>query len=335
MRHSSWHYALSWIISRLYYRIRVSGAAIVRRQPTLFIASHRNGALDGYVYAQALGAVPALVSLQLLRHFWQRLLFTGIPVVRDKDCARYGVAKNSVPSPITAAVQQLQRGGSLLIFPEGSSEFLAKAQPYHAGMAMIAWQLKKQGIAFQVQAVGSFYSAPERFRSRVSLVAGAPFVPQGESVRALAAELGAALDSVSVNCANTAEFNTVQRAAFSAAQDGADYGQAFLRAQAVAKTATAPPSAEVPITKPHWRWQNWAFALIFLPLTLAASKAAQFADGRNNESLFRMLGVLAALPLQLLYFGLLAWLHWSIPCVLLLGAALLWHCLPEPAPLDL
>lgn len=333
MQPSYWHYFLGRLLGRLYYRISVVGQVPAGRGvPTLFIASHRNGAMDGCVYLNAHGRVPTLVSVQLLRHVWQRLLFTGIPVVREKDGERYGIAKASVPSPIAAAVEQLRQGGSLVIFPEGSSEFWEKPLPYQAGMAMVALKLKKLGVPFQVQALGSFYVAPERFRSRVSIVAGAPFVPQGENLKALQAELGAALDGVSVRCPDMARFNAVQAWAFRAARQGADYGEAFLAAQA----AEALPDAVAPAAVQHsWPWQNRLFALVFLPMAVAAGRAARYADGRNNVSLFRTLGALAALPLQGLYFVLWGGLHWAVPVGMLAVAAGLWPCLAEPTPVDL
>ena len=201
-----------------------------RDRPTLYLLSHRNGAIDGIVYQKALGDTPSLISVQLLRGPL-RLLFDGIPVVRGKDRARYGIPADAVAAPVAAAIAQLRAGGSLALYPEGTSDWGYRPLPYHSGMAVIVAQLRAAGADFVVQPAAAYYSKPDGFRSRVSLNMGAPFTPQGESVAELQNELAAALDAVSVNCADAAHFNQVQHAAWQAAQQGEDYGAAFLRAQ--------------------------------------------------------------------------------------------------------
>ena len=221
---------LGGLLRTLYYRrVDILGTPC-RDRPTLYLLSHRNGAIDGIVYQKALGDTPSLISVQLLRGPL-RLLFDGIPVVRGKDRARYGIPADAVAAPVAAAIAQLRAGGSLALYPEGTSAWEPHPLPYHSGMAVIAAKLLAAGVDFVVQPAAAYYSKPDGFRSRVSLIFGAPFVPQGESVAELQNELAAALDAVSVNCADAAHFNQVQHAAWQAAQQGEDYGVAFLRAQ--------------------------------------------------------------------------------------------------------
>ena len=221
---------LGGLLRTLYYRrVDILGTPC-RDRPTLYLLSHRNGAIDGIVYQKALGDTPSLISVQLLRGPLH-LLFDGIPVVRGKDRARYGIPADAVAAPVAAAIAQLRAGGSLALYPEGTSAWEPRPLPYHSGMAVIAAKLLAAGVDFVVQPAAAYYSKPDGFRSRVSLIFGAPFVPQGESVAALQKELAAALDAVSVNCADAAHFNQVQHAAWQAAQQGEDYGVAFLRAQ--------------------------------------------------------------------------------------------------------
>ena len=221
---------LGRLLRTLYYRrVDILGTPC-RDRPTLYLLSHRNGAIDGIVYQKALGDTPSLISVQLLRGPLH-LLFDGIPVVRGKDRARYGIPADAVAAPVAAAIAQLRAGGSLALYPEGTSAWEPRPLPYHSGMAVIAAKLLAAGVDFVVQPAAAYYSKPDGFRSRVSLIFGAPFVPQGESVAALQKELAAALDAVSVNCADAAHFNQVQHAAWQAAQQGEDYGVAFLRAQ--------------------------------------------------------------------------------------------------------
>ena len=221
---------LGRLLRTLYYRrVDILGTPC-RDRPTLYLLSHRNGAIDGIVYQKALGDTPSLISVQLLRGPL-RLLFDGIPVVRGKDRARYGIPADAVAAPVAAAIAQLRAGGSLALYPEGTSDWGYRPLPYHSGMAVIVAKLLAAGVDFVVQPAASYYSKPDGFRSRVSLNMGAPFTPQGESVAELQNELAAALDAVSVNCADAAHFNQVQHAAWQAAQQGEDYGVAFLRAQ--------------------------------------------------------------------------------------------------------
>ena len=221
---------LGGLLRTLYYRrVDILGTPC-RDRPTLYLLSHRNGAIDGFVYQKALGDTPSLISVQLLRGPL-RLLFDGIPVVRGKDRARYGIPADAVAAPVAAAIAQLRAGGSLALYPEGTSDWGYRPLPYHSGMAVIVAQLRAAGADFVVQPAAAYYSKPDGFRSRVSLNMGAPFTPQGESVAELQNELAAALDAVSVNCADAAHFNQVQHAAWQAAQQGEDYGVAFLRAQ--------------------------------------------------------------------------------------------------------
>lgn len=221
---------LGGLLRTLYYRrVDILGTPC-RDRPTLYLLSHRNGAIDGIVYQKALGDTPSLISVQLLRGPL-RLLFAGIPVVRDKDRARYGIQADAVAAPVAAAIAQLRAGGSLALYPEGTSDWGYRPLPYHSGMAVIVAQLLAAGADFVVQPAAAYYSKPDGFRSRVSLIFGAPFVPQGESIAALQKELAASLDAVSVHCTDAAQFNQAQRAAWQAAQRGEDYGVAFLRAQ--------------------------------------------------------------------------------------------------------
>ena len=221
---------LGGLLRTLYYRrVDILGTPC-RDRPTLYLLSHRNGAIDGIVYQKALGDTPSLISVQLLRGPLH-LLFDGIPVVRGKDRARYGIPADAVAAPVAAAIAQLRAGGSLALYPEGTSDWGYRPLPYHSGMAVIVAQLRAAGADFVVQPAAAYYSKPDGFRSRVSLNMGAPFTPQGESVAELQNELAAALDAVSVNCADAAHFNQVQHAAWQAAQQGEDYCVAFLRAQ--------------------------------------------------------------------------------------------------------
>lgn len=319
------------VLNRLYFRrIDIQGAP-VSSCPTLFIASHRNGAVDGWVYIAALGRIPALLSVQLRRSCWLRLFFDGIVVVREKDQERYGIAPDAYPSPIYAAVEQIRAGGSLCLFPEGSSEWGEKPQDYQRGMAVIAAKLNALGVRYQVQPVGVFYSKPDGFRSRVSLVFGQAFTPPSHSAKQLQTLFSEKLNQVSVNCRDVAHFNAVQTAAWQAAQLGEDYGKAFLAAQ------TAPSLSEqhLPLAQKRRHWAKYLFALAF-PLPVAAAWLAQrAAKGRNTVSFFRLIAAFYAGILQIALYVVGCYFA-PLPALGLLSLGVLGFCAyPEPEPLPL
>lgn len=352
-RLSLWHLAIGWLIRKFYFSsIQVVGAPCSTR-PTLWIVSHRNGATDGQVYMQAFGRTPSLISIQLLRHWFLRLMFDGIAVVREKDQQRYGLADaQTAASPIHAAIAQIRAGSSLCLYPEGTSEWQHRPQPYQAGMAVIAARLKAAQADFVVQPAGVFYTKPDGFRSRASIVLGPAFTPQGKAAKAIQEELTAALDQVSVNTASPAAFNASQAQAWAAAQQGTDYGLAFLQAQQRMTTDAAHTNSAIAQTQPTLQTAPQStlppscntcrgtlakvcFYTGFPLLTLAAKLAERGADGRNNISFFRLLGGFYGAVLQLaLWLALLCLAPWA--ALLWLAVGLWgWRRYPEPSPVAL
>ncbi|MDO4642263.1 MAG: 1-acyl-sn-glycerol-3-phosphate acyltransferase [Cardiobacteriaceae bacterium] len=318
------------LFCRFYYK-RLSIHGTPSTTPTLYLASHRNGATDGYVFLQVLGNTPSLISIQLLRHRYLRFFFDGIPVVRPKDRQRYGISADSVPSPIYSAIEQIRQGGSLIIYPEGTSAWQHQPLPYQSGMAVIAAKLKAAGIPFNVQALGSFYSKPDGFRSRVSIILGETFTPQSNNIPDLQTELSAALNAVSVNCHDTEHFNHVQATAWQAAQSGEDYGKAFLRAQ------YAPENSLLKILPPANRnhWAKYLFYLGFPFVVLAAQLTTRYADARNNITFFRLLGGGAGLLLHAILWLILFCYAPLIASLWLIAGIIGWYDYPEPLPLPI
>ncbi|UZD61531.1 hypothetical protein [Brevibacterium sp. JSBI002] len=292
------------------------------RRPRLIIASHRNGAIDGHQVLAAFPHAQFLVSIQLLRHWFLRLFIAGIPVVRPKDVERYGLDPASVASPVEAGLAHLRRGGDLGIFPEASSEWGHRPQPYKSGAARIACSLIADGIDVEVIPVGLFYSTPDRFRSRAEMVRGpAVTIPDrdgradNEWEAAVASAMGVALDDVSVNCPDEATFTAVEARALDRARrtpgGSASYAQAFLELQNAAGSVApkedgptsagqpegSPTSANTvarPRTYPLIRWIGFLALWLFAPILVAAAVAGSRADGRNTVTFFRLLAGFAA-----------------------------------------
>ena len=238
-----------------FVRVRTGGAVPgPRRRPRLIVSSHRNGAIDGALVQSAFPDAQYLVSMQLLRGPL-RLLFTGIPVIRQRDVERYGMDRSSVNDPVSAGADHLSAGGDLVVFPEGTSEWQHTAGAYQRGAAKIYCRLQEAGVDVDVIPVGLFYLAPERFGTIAELWCGpAVDLPQGtdgpriEREKRAHAILSEALDEVSVHCPDPQTFDLVQQRATDRARAGESFAAAFLDEQA--RTASA---AEVPAGGPRPR----------------------------------------------------------------------------------
>lgn len=286
--------------------LSAESAAHEHPRPRLIISSHRNGAIDGHQVLAAFPRAQFLISIQLIRHWFLRLFIAGIPVVRPKDVERYNLDPASVASPVEAGTSHLRRGGDLGIFPEASSEWGHRPQPYKSGAARIACTLLEEGIDLEVIPVGLFYSTPDRFRSRAEVVRGRPImIPdrngQDRSVweAEVASALGSALDEVSVNCPDEETFERIQANALKVARRtpgaAATFAKAFLDLQRDTSTAAAdgPPAAASPAIT-VLRWVGLALMWLFAPVLGAAGFAGSRADGRNTVTFFRLLGGFAA-----------------------------------------
>ena len=319
-----------------FVRVRTGGAVPgPRRRPRLIVSSHRNGAIDGALVQSAFPHAQYLVSMQLLRGPL-RLLFTGIPVIRQRDVERYGMDRSSVNDPVSAGVDHLRAGGDLVIFPEGTSEWQHTAGAYQRGAAKIFCRLQEAGVDVDVVPVGLFYLAPERFGTIAELWCG-PTVglpqdadgPRIEREKHAHAILSEALDAVSVHCPDPQTFDIVQHRATERARAGESFAASFLDEQAaavrgvavqgVAGTATAdggptagsvvspepvtasrPASAATAAPSPWPRRLGIALHWLFAPVLLAGWFAGKKADARNTVSFFRSLGGSAGVVIWLL-----------------------------------
>ncbi len=337
---SRYHRFLGYCLRHLYFsRITVTGEP-VSQAPTLFIASHRNGATDGLVYAAALADTPSLVSIQLLRNRLLRLLFDGIPVVRGKDRRRYGIKRSAVASPVDACVRQIRQGGRVCIMPEGTSEWQVKPLTYKRGMAHIVRRLRQEGSDFVVQPLGIFYTRPDGFRSTVSVVVGKAFTlkESGENeLDAIQTVLRKALDEVSVNCQSAADFNAVQYHAWQEQKTGADFGLSFLQHQEKIRQKKLPrqerhSSTASPLRLWIIRVCAVGFAIGFPAVVLSARLALLASDGVNNRSFFKIMGGIVGVTVHLPMLVVLLVQH-PLPAILWTAIGLISFLFyPEPEP---
>ena len=312
---SRWHCFIAWLLRSFYFcRIRIVGATPSPQPHQLILCSHRNGAIDGYCVMAAFPQARFLLSVQLLRIWLLRLLFCGIPVVRDKDRERYRLDKQAFSNPIAAACQALRDGDLLATFPEGSSEWGPHPLPYQPGTARIVRMLLAEEVPLQVVPLGLFYRAPDRFRSDVDVLLGEPIVLPArgdDDKRAWEARidqaLADALNAVSVNCPDQATFERVERLAAADTTRDETYALAFKRHEAQGGSQTLPPP---PPERNALRGLCLTAMVLLWPVLFTGWLVGKKADARNTVTFFRLVGGFA---MALLWLPLLAVLAICFP----------------------
>jgi 1-acyl-sn-glycerol-3-phosphate acyltransferase len=215
-----WYGLLYRLASFIYFaRITVvGGSQLPRHGPVLYVGLHRNGALDGFVYHVALGGPTFMISTQLRRNWFARLIFTGIAVTRAKDEGDRG--ENQIA--LQECVALLRSGGELFVFPEGTSSLGPRHLPFKSGAAwLILDYLNSAGPPLQVVPVGIHYECPWAFRAKVEVVVGAPISitldPQlspRQRIRELKQRIQDALHKVGINVVSEEYQENIQRLAY-------------------------------------------------------------------------------------------------------------------------
>jgi 1-acyl-sn-glycerol-3-phosphate acyltransferase len=331
---SAWHTFIGRVAVAVYFN-HVSLLHPERLQaggPVLYIALHRNGAVDGFVYHRFVPRGVFMISAQLRRSPIGRMFFTGIEVVRDKDAEGAGRPGNR--AALDLCLERLQAGGELIVLPEGTSDLGPRHLPFKRGAARIAAACLARGMELRVVPLGIHYERAWAFRSNVEVVVGPPVdlrVPAGsdeERANTLHGRFTSALEAVGVNVASAAELERVERVAYAATLGtGHSYfaalkafergvpgaiAQAFdrldarcrarglLRHQGVPLMPMANPALYLLAVVPLGLVVLGALALNLPPLLLAAAAARKFADGRNVVALWRILIGIPALGLWIL-----------------------------------
>ena len=188
------------LIGRLAFnRITVTGSErLPQSGPVLYVATHRNGALDAAAYRLAVPAAVPMVSAQLHRTAFGRFLFQGIPVARAKDRQR-GIAADNQQA-VESCVNLLKAGGELFVMPEGTSTLGHSHLPFQRGAARIAHASLNAGVALIIVPLGVHYEDPTRWQSRVEVLVGKPMQPgDGDDVSAIHRAITQGLESVGAN----------------------------------------------------------------------------------------------------------------------------------------
>ncbi len=169
--------------------------------PVLYVATHRNGALDAAPYSSAVPDALPMVSAQLHRTTLGRFLFKGIPIARAKDRARGMAADNR--EAIDRCIGLLQYGGQLLVMPEGTSTLGCSHLPFQRGAARIARAAVNAGVALTIVPLGVHYEDPTVWQSRAEVLVGEPIEPNpGDDVAVIQRLITLGLESVGVGFAS-------------------------------------------------------------------------------------------------------------------------------------
>jgi 1-acyl-sn-glycerol-3-phosphate acyltransferase len=126
-----WRRIFYWFITRVYFaRITMLNRRnLPLKGPVLYLGLHRNGAVDGFVYHRALDGPTFMISTQLQKNWFARLFFTGIAVTRSKDEG----ARTDNDQALQECLAHLRDGGSLFVFPEGTSSLGCRHLPFKTG----------------------------------------------------------------------------------------------------------------------------------------------------------------------------------------------------------
>jgi len=208
------HYGIWRCIGYLAFsRIRVIGKErLTLVGPVVFVATHRNGALDAAPYSFAVPLAMPMVSAQLQRLPLGRFLFRGIAVARAKDKAR-GIKANNGKA-LAECIELLKVGGQLFIMPEGTSSLGCRHLSFNRGAARIVARAMAAGVRPIIQPLAVHYEDPTHWQSRVEVLIGVPIIPQNADEIAMHQSIVDGLEAVGANFVDTEAQQMAEKLAY-------------------------------------------------------------------------------------------------------------------------
>ena len=167
----AWHtIALALIRALVFRKISLHGEPLPKRgQPILYLGFHKNGAVDGWVYKIALSRpVEFMVATKLMSNPLARIFFSGIEVTRRDDSGSSASNRHGLQT----AVSLLQQGGSLFIFPEGTSTLGHQHLEFMKGAALIASNALTVRSDLIVLPLSVYYATPQQWGGIAEVVVG-------------------------------------------------------------------------------------------------------------------------------------------------------------------
>jgi glycerol-3-phosphate O-acyltransferase/dihydroxyacetone phosphate acyltransferase len=259
------------LLARGFFRsIEVAGRErLQRHRPTLIVANHGNGFVDPIVVTAVLGRLPrflakaALWRVVIARPF---LALTGVlPVYRLADGDRSDNRR-----VFEACHQELARGATVAIFPEGTTGDRAGLDRVKSGAARIALGAVPTTPSLVIVPIGLAFESRTETRGRTWALVGEPIEvaaharhplvdpdrPDRADVRALTDEITAALEAVSPEFESVEEREVLRAAArvrrnADAGHREAGFGTVELLAR---RLATAPAEARREVVDAYARY---------------------------------------------------------------------------------
>jgi glycerol-3-phosphate O-acyltransferase/dihydroxyacetone phosphate acyltransferase len=215
--------ALLRIVARVFFRrIEIVGdERLPPDAPVIFAVNHPNGLIDPlFLLCYAPRPVSFLAKAPLFRMpviGWFARGFDSIPVYRRED--NFSPAQNR--ETFARARETLARGGSIAIFPEGTTHSDPRLKALKTGAARIALGSSLPRVL--VIPTGLFYTSKQTFRSAAVMYFGEPLEcggvatasdgePPHDAVDALTKRIEAALADVTVQADSRAALDIITRA---------------------------------------------------------------------------------------------------------------------------
>lgn len=211
---------LRFCVRIFYRRIEMVGLERVPDGPVIFAVNHPNGLVDPlFLLCFAPRPVSFLAKAPLFGYpviGWFVRAFDVIPVYRKQD-----KSTGSNRETFARAREVLQRGGSIAIFPEGTTHDDPRLRELKTGVARIA--LGANLDALSIVPTGIYYTAKHIFRSNALVMFGEPiFVEPGhvdangepppDDVDRLTAAIDEGLDAVTLQADSHAALELIARA---------------------------------------------------------------------------------------------------------------------------
>src|SRR3954447_7998617 len=220
--------ALARCVLKAFFReVEAVGAErIPLHRPLVLVANHVNRLIDPILLMGPLAVVPRFLAKStlwknpLVRPFLD--LAVAIPVYRRQDEGS-DLTKND--EMFARCHELLAEGGTLALFPEGTSHSDPALKPLKTGAARIVLEAERKfpGVGARIVPVGLLFDAKQTFRSRVLVQVGEPLDPAPEialdaqdpvaAARALTARIDAALKEVTLNYETWEDARLIARAA--------------------------------------------------------------------------------------------------------------------------
>lgn len=216
-----------WLLLVFFRRVEVAGAwRLPEKGPVVFVANHVNSLVDPALLLGFLHPPPrflgksTLWDVAILKPFIR--LAAAIPVYRRQDP---GVDPARNAETFARCHEVLAEGGSIAIFPEGTSHNQPGLVELKTGVSRIVLQAAERfpGLGVVIVPVGLIFDDKDRFRSRVLINVGDPLDPSAEisvygedpqaAVRQLTDKVRQALLDQTLNFPSWKEARLIERAA--------------------------------------------------------------------------------------------------------------------------